>query len=806
MNHRIQQQKSANDSSFPFCRRGTRLINILLAGVLAAWLMCGVSLGDDAVSIKCQAAEPDLQTALSWWPEQQDKWTAVGWKDHMFRFNVLHNGTIWAETNNSARTSQWAGQGVQIAFSLALQRDDGSVRQGWNECAAPVLWTEWSKEGFLIRQEMFAHIPGGGDTVTGIEPLYGWIRVSVYDACPSLPLEDNIGFAIQINAPCIAVSMAKGCTLIYNPNQSQYPRALAADRQAYDPAAGYRIVENDGKIRLGVAPELPCNTSFQAKTPTEKDSLMWIQLPAKVGAHVDILLPMLPADQDAFDTELALGFDGALAEANRYWSIIPETAATLDCPEDYLSRCTTQNLKSAEIIAERNPATGITSMLTGSWQYTAVWSTPNSIAQIMLLDTMGYHSTLDKYLAVFKSEQGTMVPPGSSYKLHPGYLSTPQSLRAVNWLTDHGAILWVIAEHVMLAGGKERIEEWTPAIIKACEFIRDARAIKGHGGAEGIMPPAVSTDIGAEVQAVWADGWTYKGLTTAVRFLKRIHHPRAAEFEAEARDYQAAFQKAFREKAVSASRWTDSQGREYSFPPVSISQESKGYVRHAFSLDQGALFLVFSGLMDADDELMKATLLWFREGPQTKFYRRDSDCFQVPCLDHEISSCQVCYSWNVFHPWQTGDRAKFLEGMYSMFVGGFSQQTYEMCESRGGMSALVPCMPSTYLARLAVIDDQIQEEQLHLLRLMPLSWLRTDRQFRFENVPTEFGPVSVRAQLEKTGEQDYGLQVSFQPEFRLAPGRIVLHVPPVAGLSSIHLNGKKLMWNGKKQSLEIGQP
>ena len=35
------------------------------------------------------AVEPDMATAFGWWCEPPDKWTPIGWKNHMFRYNVL---------------------------------------------------------------------------------------------------------------------------------------------------------------------------------------------------------------------------------------------------------------------------------------------------------------------------------------------------------------------------------------------------------------------------------------------------------------------------------------------------------------------------------------------------------------------------------------------------------------------------------------------------------------------------------------------------------------------------------------------
>lgn len=755
-------------------------------------------------------SEPNIETALGWWSELPDKWTPVGWKDHLFRFNIMFNGAIAVQPNVNARTAEWAGQGMQLLvcpstdikrpYQAGLWRDDNSVVQGWKDCVAPVLYSDWAVEGLVLRQEVFGHIPGADDVKTGIEPLFLWVRYSVQDRVEELPLPEEFGFRIQINAPCIKHYMNARNNTNLIPERAQYPRILTSEPQAYDPAVGWRMLEEGGKVRLAVSPNQKCDITFESRKPEERDSALYISISTKKGTSVDMLIPMLPTDRDVFDKEFALGYDKALSEANAYWGRVPATAAKIDTPEDYVNRAIKWSLKLGEVIAEKNPADGNYSMLLGSWHYDVLWATPVSMTSVMLLDTMGYHSAADKYMEFLRKEQGTVKPPGDNYPQHPGYLATPKTLTAINWLSDHGAILWAASEHALLSGDKAFIEKWTPNIVKACEFIKDARAMKSHGGIVGILPPAVATDAGTQIQAVWNDGWAYKGMTTAVRLLKKINHPRAAEFESEAEDYRKAFVQAFREKAKTMPKWTDKAGKTHHLAPTALYGDKDWEMRHPFYLDTGPLILVFAGLLDADDELMKSTLLWFREGPQTRLYRYDSNWSQVPCLHHEISSCEPIYSFNVFHSWQSGDRMKFLEGMYSLFTGYISQQTYTMCEHRGGIMALSPALVPGYMARFAVIDDQVKDGELHLLRLTPLAWLQEDKETKFENIPTEFGPVSLRVKLAANGKE---LQVSYSPRFRETPKRVVLHVPPVKGLTTISLNGKDVNWDGKNKSLII---
>jgi hypothetical protein len=197
--------------------------------------------------------------------------------------------------------------------------------------------------------------------------------------------------------------------------------------------------------------------------------------------------------------------------------------------------------------------------------------------------------------------------------------------------------------------------------------------------------------------------------------------------------------------------------------------------------------LVFAGLADASEPIMRDTRDWFRVGPTIRSHRKDADFTQPAILDHEMSSYEPCYSWNIFHSWQAGDRQHFLEGLYSLFAGAYSRQTYSVCEMRGGIAACVHWLPSVYLARLAVIDDEIQQDELHLLRLAPLAWFRVDQPARFEKIPTSYGPVNLSAKLAENGKT---LEVQFGAKFHTRPSRVVVHVPPIPGLKIIRVNGK----------------
>jgi hypothetical protein len=303
----------------------------------------------------------------------------------------------------------------------------------------------------------------------------------------------------------------------------------------------------------------------------------------------------------------------------------------------------------------------------------------------------------------------------------------------------------------------------------------------------------VATDTGVPTQAVWNIAWNYKGLDSAVRLLQRIGHPRASEFQTEARAYKDTFIKAYRERAATLPTWTDTAGRQRRVVPTGLlGPEMQS---HPFFLDTGPMILVYAGLLDANDPLMKDSVAYYREGPDVKLYDPRGNMHQRAILTHEISTCEPCYSFNILCSWQAGDRERFLEGVYALLAGALSQQTFSGCEHRHGIWSLpAPGALMFYSMKLSVIDDVLRPDELHLLRLVPRAWITSDHLTRFENIATQFGPVDLKFKLSGDGKT---LDVTFAGDWRHKPGRVVVHAPPVPGLNKIVVNGKEHSASGE---------
>jgi hypothetical protein len=781
------------------------LCTFALAVLLSVAAVEAAALSENALRL----GEPNFEVACGWWADLWNIWTPVGWKDHLHRFNVLWNGTILANPDMNRRST---GQGLQLALTPdyeqwsqdfkmdKLRMDDHSVHQGWYDDEAPVLWSEWAKNGLRIRSEVFAHVPGGGEVRTGKEPLFLWLRLVVHEVSKSPGARALQNFDLILQSPHVRTEMTMWNNIHFAPAQARYPRRLMAEGGSA-PEKGMRIVEDETRVRLGIAPG---GKSEELAFSCGGDDQPWhrihLRLPARKGTHVDVLLPMISAERPVFDAELARGYEAARAETRRYWRTITACSALVEVPEKAINDCCRQSVRFSNLLTEKNPATGKYCKVNGSWTYADLWATPGSMDLVMLMDTLGYHRTVERYLDIFLEEQGTVKPPGPSYELHKGYFSTPALYKSIDWLSDNGAVLYTVAMHALLTGDQTFIERATDNIIRSCEWIAESRRMTNHGGYQGVLPPAVATDNQRVIQGVWSIGWNYKGLCAAVRLLEQINHPRAAEFAREAAAYRQDFLKALQDKCSKAPSWRDNQGLLHALVPTTLAGEEKAETAHAFYLDCGPLFLVFAGLVEASDPMMQDTRAYFRVGPNHQSYRHDTNCWQLPVLEHEMSSCEPCYSWNIFHSWQLGDRERFLEGMYSLFAGAMSRQTRISCETRGGITGNVFASSlAIYLARLAVIDDQLHPDELHLLRLMPLAWLQPGKKAVFQQMPTEHGPVTLEIRLSTDGRT---LEVIYRLQLRGRLSRVWLHIPPVPGLKLVKVNGKQV-WSGGAEMVPL---
>lgn len=777
--------------------------------------------------------------ACEFWPDQRGHWAPVSWKDHLHDFNVFFNGTIAANPggggglNRNIRPEHQAhaaefrikfyGSNPDVptcdAGILQLIYPDGMQIPSWEERHAPVYVLEHGMMHVpvIVRQKQFAHVPGGGPLKRGDEPHFLWVRIEIADVVEIINHSERIYTTIAMLAPSCLTGMGSFNNINFNygfgfpvhpsPVKLTGPADLSAPAYLrHTPSSMHGLVDvflHGQRNRLAfparqkdaTAAWLP---SRFAEPFGRSHGYVVASIPARLGAKVDFVIPMLPVEDDLMDRELALGYDGALKEAERFWTRELRTRTAIRVPEPLLQGVVNNYARIEAMIAEKHPESGEYGLTSGSFHYEAIWATPMSLCAFAM-EFLGHGNEMDKYLDTFRRHQGTIKPPSPYLEPHPGYLGAPKTFTSIDWLPDHGAILWMAANHALLTMDRDFLKRWKEPIVKACRFITDALANRKHKGYRGVMPTGVANDCRTDSQSCWVDAWTHKGLRTAAILLHRLRHPRAKEFLRAADAYRDTFQKAYRDVVGTSKTWTAPDGARVPFTPPTLA-EAKGYeAAHAFNLDSGASALVFGGLFPASDPVMKASLRWFREGPQVRLHRPHALEFQVPCLVEEVSSCEPCYSWNIFHTLELGDRPLFTRGLYGLFAAGMCRRNFVSCETReavfgNGWSTGT----ALSLMRLSTIEET--PEELHLLRMTPLAFF-AGTGFLWKNVPTWFGEITIGGRHD---ESTRVLEIEYRGPTRGAPTRgIHFHIPPLPVVSRIFVNGERVTPTGHPPTIQL---
>lgn len=754
------------------------------------------------------SAEWNAARACEFWPDQRGHWAPVSWKDHLHDFNILYNGTILAcpggaGTNRNVRPEdQTFATEMRVRFTPELPSvdwcdetlsrglsPDGRHIASWASRAAPeyIIEQPICNTAICVEQRQFAHVPGNRPVVRGDEPLFLWVRVVVSDVIESINRFDHIYCCLTPLKPTVHMAMTAFSNITFKQDYRWMPSHFSFTETLTEPVY-LRVTTNSCRLAIPARQKCVRVRYLQSKltaAPGESLGHIVFELPAKAGARIEFVLPMCHLDDATIHRELALGYDKALAGAEQFWKKELRTRTSLQVSEPLVQGWIDNFPRLEAMIAEKHPDTGDYGLQSGSYYYEMTWPTPFALCACAL-DMIGHGREVDKYLETYRRHQGTIRPPSPYLKPHPGYLGSPKSFSATDWITDHAAILWAAANHGLMTMDRDFLRRWKPTLVKACEFIQLARRTRGHKGYPGILPPGVANDCNTASQCVWNDAWHHKALRTAARLLELVGEKRGREFRKEADEYRASFQRAYRDFVGKSKRWRAADGSRLSFTPATLGPGGFD-AAHGFHLDTGALALVFGELFSAGDPIMQAALRWFREGPQWKHYRKFSSEFLAPVLVAEMSSCEPCYSWNIFHSFELGDREKFAMGLYSLFAGGGSRQNFVASETREGVFG--NCFThgtALMLMRMAVLHEQ--QDTLHLLKTAPLAFF-LDGGLDWRNMPTQFGEVSIAGSYDANKR---ALRIQYRPPVRRKPSRTLLHIPPFPELTRVTANGQSL--------------
>lgn len=155
--------------------------------------------------------------------------------------------------------------------------------------------------------------------MSGLYPLYAWIRLSVTHVDPLRP-PPKFPMILQLTRNRHELVghflLENGVEIDVVPDRAPYPKRLSAEPDASSANPGLRILEPDGKVRLTVLPAPTGKVIFYKRTKGIYG--LKVDLLAQVGDSVDLLMPMFQQSRAEMDAEQALGFESAMAQAEAH--------------------------------------------------------------------------------------------------------------------------------------------------------------------------------------------------------------------------------------------------------------------------------------------------------------------------------------------------------------------------------------------------------------------------------------------------------------------------------------------------------
>jgi len=335
-----------------------------------------------------------------------------------------------------------------------------------------------------------------------------------------------------------------------------------------------------------------------------------------------------------------------------------------------------------------------------------------------------------------------------------------------NELDANGQALWVLWQYYQISADRAWLEKAYPQMLKAVEWIKEARRrAPADSPFAGLLPAAP-----ADGECLWDgkhhipgyDLWNLRGVLCTLDAAKALGKTdEAAELQKEADSYRAAIDAAHQRTGVphfppswekDGTHW----GNTETLWPTELFRRDDprvaAMIHHARKLHGGGF--------------IEGTIQWL--GTQDAIHPYMSAYTTMASLIRgEDGQVVEDFYWYLLH---SSASHAFPEGVFY--------------KRRFAWSDTIPHVTgaSNYALMLRHMLVHEAADELYLLRAVPDGWLASGKEIRVENAPTHFGTMSLRVRGTEAG-----IEVQFTPPARRAPKRTILHLPksrPLVGTLS----------------------
>ena len=337
--------------------------------------------------------------------------------------------------------------------------------------------------------------------------------------------------------------------------------------------------------------------------------------------------------------------------------------------------------------------------------------------------------------------------------------------------SESGYVLWAVTRQGRLTGDKDWMREQWPKLERATAFIlrlrqqasKDPKALH-----YGLIPPGFADGGLREILPEYTNVyWSLIGLRSmidAARWLGKTEQ--ADRWQREYDDFYATFRRAARRDVQ-----TDSRGNKY-LPIVMgsqgglLPQQAQWAFCHA--VFPGKLFAPGDPFVRGNMAMLKA-----------------AECQGVVLGTGWLADGVWPYFASYYaHAWLwLGEGRKAGEVLYAFANHACPMLTWREEQMPNGQGdKVVGDIPHNWasaefirlLRHLLVLE---RENDLHLLEGMPAKWAQPGAVNRLQNMPTEFGPMSLELRVSDDGRT---ARLHVDPPSRARPNHIYLHLGPWA--------------------------
>jgi len=514
-----------------------------------------------------------------------------------------------------------------------------------------------------------------------------------------------------------------------------------------------------------------------------------LNVPAAGAKEIVLKLPSPVVAADARATLAGLDYAAARSATLRFWEDYLARGAQFRVPEQVVNDLFRANLWHALRLPRRHGGDepGVRLDLPYSNfaydQRDTPWPVNQAIyVDYMLYDLRGYHAVSAEELAtIYRNNQ---EPNG-----HVGGFA--------NWGVYTPSMLVAVAQHGLLSGDRTAIDALLPATRRAGDWClaEIARAQQSEGPARGLIRAPLN-DLSHEPRA-WAfnQAYFYAGCAQLARLLRRLQHPRAAEFQRAADQMRQAVERGFGQAATRAPLVPLRDRTWIPYVPADASTPRRLLeVWYPTDVDTGALHLSRSGALDPHGPLTTCLL-----------YDHEDNLF----LNGWGMANEPVYNQHATAYLRRDEVKPAIRAFYSMLACAFSHSALEPVEHRWGWGQYFG-PPSTDgawfdLYRHMLIQEP-EDETLFLLPATPRKWLEDGKQIEIRRAPTYFGPLSMTVDSRAASGTIRG---SIEMPQRSRPKELLVRLRHPAGkrLAAVKVNGADWRhFESEKEWVRIANP